>query len=188
MATQAAPSIWYGNHGPMPAVSTAEANMLVAPSAKPKPAPKTRPPRTRRKNITSIPPVPAPRGRRTASTADRTPSIATAFASIPPSAISARTTTSMSGRRMAKSIGASRLWPATAECSSTRRGHRFASNPTRLTTRIVAALRGFRRTALVAFERAARFTGRAVPARPSGFAEACGLMTALRAPSAHRST
>src|SRR5580693_7321884 len=90
--TQAQPNIWYGIHGPTPPVSKAEANSDVQPSAKPKPAPKTRPARTRMKNTVSIPAVPAPSGRSAASMADSTPSMARALASMPPSAISANTT------------------------------------------------------------------------------------------------
>src|SRR4029079_7429759 len=37
--TQAEPSIWNGNHGPTPPVSSADVNIVVAPSTKPKPGP-----------------------------------------------------------------------------------------------------------------------------------------------------
>ena len=60
--THAAPSIWKGSHGPTPPVMRADANRVVAPRTKPKPAPKTRPPRTSRKNTVSSPAVPAPTG------------------------------------------------------------------------------------------------------------------------------
>src|SRR5262249_54861869 len=63
MPTHAAPNIWYGSHGPTPPVSIAEANRDVQPSAKPNPAPYTRPPRMSRKNTISTPAVPAPSGR-----------------------------------------------------------------------------------------------------------------------------
>ena len=92
MPTQAAPNIWYGSHGPTPPVISAEENNVVQPRAKPNPGPKTRPARTSTKNTVSRPAVPAPSGRRAAPKADRTPSIATALASMPPSASSANTT------------------------------------------------------------------------------------------------
>ena len=37
--TQPDASIWNGSHGPSPPVSTAEANIVVVPSTKPKPGP-----------------------------------------------------------------------------------------------------------------------------------------------------
>ena len=96
MPIQAQPNIWYGIHGPTPPVSSADANSDVQPSAKPKPAPNTRPASTSRKNTVSMPAVPAPSGRSAALIADSTPSIASALASMPPSAISANTTASTS--------------------------------------------------------------------------------------------
>ena len=63
--------------GPTPPVTSADANSVVAPSTKPNPAPKTRPPRTSRKKTVSRPAVPAPSGRSAAPTAASTPSIAT---------------------------------------------------------------------------------------------------------------
>ncbi len=92
MPTKAQPNIWYGIHGPTPPVMSAEANSDVQPSVNPKPGPKTRPASTRTKNTVSTPAVPAPSGRSAALTADSTPSMARALESIPPSAISAKTT------------------------------------------------------------------------------------------------
>ena len=94
--TKAQPNIWYGIHGPTPPVISAEANSEVQPSVNPKPGPNTRPARTSTKNTVSMPAVPAPSGRRPAFTADSTPSMASALASMPPSAISANTTASTS--------------------------------------------------------------------------------------------
>src|SRR3984957_10068867 len=96
MPPHAQRNIWYGIHGPPPPVSSAEANSDVQPSAKPKPAPYTRPASTRMKNTVSMPAVPAPSGRSAALIADSTPSMASALASMPPSAISANTTASTS--------------------------------------------------------------------------------------------
>src|ERR1700722_1252515 len=92
MPPHAQRNIWYGSHGPTPPVSSAEANSDVQPSAKPKPAPYTLPASTRMKKTVSMPAVPAPSGRSAALIADSTPSMASAFASMPPSAISANTT------------------------------------------------------------------------------------------------
>ncbi len=96
MPIQAQPNIWYGSQGPTPPVSSADANRDVQPSANPKPAPNTRPASTSRKNTVSTPAVPPPSGRSAALIADRTPSIAMALASMPPSAIPANTTASTS--------------------------------------------------------------------------------------------
>ena len=70
---QAATSIWYGSHGPTPAVISADANSDVQPSTKPNPGPKTRPARISRKNTSSTPAVPADSTRRIALTALSTP-------------------------------------------------------------------------------------------------------------------
>ena len=79
---------------------------MVQPRAKPKPGPKTRPARTRVKKTVSMPAVPAPSGRRAAPRADSTPSMAMALASIPPSAISAKTTANTRTSRAPNMSGA----------------------------------------------------------------------------------
>jgi hypothetical protein len=106
MPTQALANIWYGIHGPTPPVIRADENRVVHPSTKPNPAPNTRPARIRRKNSVSMPAVPAPSGRRAAPMADSTPSMATALASIPPSATSAITTKTTTTSRTPKNSGA----------------------------------------------------------------------------------
>src|SRR5215469_13972804 len=127
MPTQAQPNIWYGIQGPTPPVSRAEANSDVQPSAKPKPAPKTRPARTRMKNTVSIPAVPAPSGRSAASMADSTPSMARALASMPPSAISANTT-SRTSTSSAPNISGGVSVDENAPGATTN-GHANASSP-----------------------------------------------------------
>ncbi len=139
--THAAPSIWKGSHGPTPPVMRADAKSVTAPWTNPNPAPKTRPPRTRRKKTVSSPAVPAPSGRRAAPTAESTPSIATALTSIPPSAISARTTASSSGRTRAKTSGASAEW-ARPDDGSTSSGQPNATSPARLTSATATVERG----------------------------------------------
>src|ERR1700722_1425580 len=106
MPIQAQPNIWYGIHGPTPPVSSADANSDVQPSANPNPAPNTRPPSTSRKNTVSTPAVPPPSGRIAALIAARTPSIAMALASIPPSASSANTTATTPSSSTPNSSGA----------------------------------------------------------------------------------
>lgn len=85
---------------------SAELTMVIAPSAKPNPAPNTRPPRISTKKISSNPAVPALSGRRIVPTAASTPSIARVRASIRPPVISARTTASTIGSTSANTIGA----------------------------------------------------------------------------------
>ena len=109
--TQAHPNIWYGIQGPTPPVMRAEANKVVQPRAKPKPGPKTRPAITRVKNTVSMPAVPAPRGRRAAPMAESTPSMAMALASMPPSAISEKTTASTRTSRAPNISGAMAVSP-----------------------------------------------------------------------------
>ena len=87
----AAPIIWNGSHGPTPPVTSAEANMPIAPRQKPKPGPSARPPRTTTIHIGSKPACPQPNGRSAAAAAASTPSSATPLASRPPSATSAST-------------------------------------------------------------------------------------------------
>ncbi len=103
-------SIWNGIQGPTPPVSSADANIVTEPRTKPKPGPSTLPLSTIRKNMGSRPAVPAPSGRSAAPTAARTPSMATALASMPLSAIVATTTATSSGSRAANSQGASAEW------------------------------------------------------------------------------
>src|SRR5690606_17076778 len=100
-----AASIWYGSHGPTPAVTSAEANSEVQPSTNPKPGPNTRPPRISRKNTSSIPAVPALAPRSTALLAVSTPRIARTRASSPPSVSSASATTSTTGSRTRNTNG-----------------------------------------------------------------------------------
>ena len=88
-------------------MSSADANTEVQPRTKPKPGPKTRPASTSRKNTVSIPASPAPSGRSAAFTADSTPSIASAFESMPPSVIEASTIATTNGSTSMKTNGAS---------------------------------------------------------------------------------
>ncbi len=78
-------------------MSSAEANIEIEPSRKPKPGPNTRPARISRKKTVSMPAVPAPSGRSAALIAARMPSIATVFASMPPSDSSAATSRTSNG-------------------------------------------------------------------------------------------
>ena len=56
MPTQAAQSIWYGSHGPTPAVISAEANSDVQPEHEAEArARRPGPPRISRKNVSSTP-------------------------------------------------------------------------------------------------------------------------------------
>src|SRR5579875_1603068 len=127
MATQAEPNIWYGSQGPTPAVSSADANMDVQPSAKPKPGPYTRPASTSRKNTISTPAVPASSGRSAALIADSTPSMASAFASMPPSATSANSTASTSTSSAPNISGGVSVEPNVP--GATTNGHRNATKP-----------------------------------------------------------
>ena len=115
MPTHADTSIWYGSHGPTPAVISAEANNDVQPSTKPNPGPNTRPARISRKNTSSTPAVPAERPRSSALTALSTPSTASTRGSMPPSPISASTTAITTGSSSRKRNGGS-----TRACSGTR--------------------------------------------------------------------
>ena len=125
--TQAHPNIWYGSHGPTPPVIRAEANMVVQPRAKPKPGPNTRPASTRVNSTVSIPAVPAPSGRRAAPRAERTPSMAMALASMPPSATWANTTASTRTSSDPNSRGA--MAPSPKEPGAMTKGQRKATNP-----------------------------------------------------------
>jgi hypothetical protein len=161
MPTQAAPSIWKGSQGPTPAVTSAEAKSVVHPKANPNPAPKTRPASTSRKNTSSTPPVPADRPRRTELIAVSTPSIASTLASMPPSATSASTTQTTTGRSARKTKGGSTL--------DVPGGTRTSSGQTNIIRPATEA------TASTATDR-----GR------SGTATADRLTVRLRAPSRHR--
>src|SRR5580658_352503 len=147
MPTQAQPNIWYGIHGPTPAVSSADANSDVQPSAKPNPAPYTRPASTSMKNTVSIPAVPAPSGRNAALIADSTPSMASAFASMPPSATSANTTASTSASS-APNISGGVSVDENAPGATTN-GHRNATNPRNDAIAIAAVARGRSRIAVL---------------------------------------
>src|ERR1700733_6518448 len=144
--TQAQPNIWYGIHGPTPPVSSAEANSEVQPSANPNPAPNTRPARTRMKNTVSMPAVPAPSGRSAALIADSRPSMASALASMPPSAISANTTASTSASSAPNISGGGSVEENVP--GATTNGHRNATNPRNEAMAIAAVDRGRTRIAL----------------------------------------
>jgi hypothetical protein len=116
--TQAETSIWYGSHGPTPAVTSADANSDVQPSAKPKPGPNTRPPRISRKNTSSTPAVPADRPRSTALQALSTPRIASVRGSRPPSENSASTTAITSGSSARNRNGGLSVSPSGSRTSS----------------------------------------------------------------------
>ena len=132
MPTQALANIWYGIHGPTPPVIRADENRVVHPSTKPNPAPNTRPARIRRKNSVSMPAVPAPSGRRAAPMADSTPSMATALASIPPSATSATTTITTTRSRTPKRMGAMAASPNRP--GATTKGQQKATAPSAVAT------------------------------------------------------
>src|SRR4051812_1782156 len=70
--TSAQPNIWYGIHGPTPAVMIADANSVVHPSTNPNAGPSARAASTSKKNINSTPAVPADNGRSAAPSADST--------------------------------------------------------------------------------------------------------------------
>lgn len=140
-------SIWNGIHGPTPPVSSADANIVTEPSTKPNPGPRTRPLSTIRKNIGSIPAVPAPIGRSAAPVAASTPSIATAFGPSPDSEIVAATTATRRTSRPAKSHGASCACALTREVGGARNGQQKATAPTALTRASASRERGPRRTA-----------------------------------------
>src|SRR5690625_1827650 len=141
--------IWNGSHGPTPPVSNAEAKIATHPRAKPNPGPKTRPASTRRKNTVSIPATPAPSGRSTASTAASTPRMASAFASMPPSDISASTTTITTGSSATNMNGASSESCVAEPSTRTSNGHTNIARPATDAIAIVMALRGPIRTACV---------------------------------------
>ncbi len=124
--TQPAASIWNGSHGPTPPVSNALPKSVSMPSTKPKPRPSTRPAGISKKNTGEAPDASMPSGRNAAPHAVRTASNAMAFASMPPSANSASTTTSSSGNTIANTQGAS---PVCAELApvalaGSKNGHR----------------------------------------------------------------
>src|SRR5881227_2573435 len=62
-ATQPAATIWNGSHGPTPAVRSADANNVTAPSTNPNPRPSTRPAGIIRKKTAVKPVAPPPSGR-----------------------------------------------------------------------------------------------------------------------------
>ena len=132
---------------------------MVHPSVKPKPAPKTRPARTRVKKIVSTPAVPASSGRSAAPKAESTPSMAIALASMPPSAIWARTTAKISTRRAANMSGAVVVSEKTP--GATTNGQKNAMKPTNDAITMVHLDRGPIRMA-----RAPRLIGRPPPRRP----------------------
>ena len=74
-----------------------------------------------------MPAVPAPSGRRAAPTADSTPSMAMALASIPPSATPAKTTASTSSSSAPNSSGAIVASPNVP--GATTKGQKKATNP-----------------------------------------------------------
>lgn len=141
-------SIWKGIHGPTPPVSSADANMVTDPSTYPKPGPSTRPLRTIRKNIGSMPAVPAPIGRSAAPVAASTPSMATAFGPSPDSEIVAATTATSRTRSPANSHGASWACALTCEPVPAKSGQPNPAAPVALTRPSAATERGPRRTAL----------------------------------------
>ncbi len=118
MPTHAATSIWYGSHGPTPAVTSAEANRLVQPSTNPKPGPKTRPPSTSRKKTSSTPAMPGEMARANALTALSTPRTASTRASRPPSLTSASTTATTIGSSARNRNGGSTRVPSGTRSSS----------------------------------------------------------------------
>ena len=118
MPTQAEMSIWYGSHGPTPAVISAEANNDVHPSAKPNPGPSTRPEMISRKKTSSTPESPGEIARVTALTALSTPSSASTRASRPPSVTSASTTATTTGSSARNRNGGSTRVPSGTLSSS----------------------------------------------------------------------
>ena len=108
---------------------SADTNRVSAPSTNPKPLPNTRPAGMRRKKTGSKPVTPL--GSRSAVPhAARTPSRATALESIEPSATSVMTMASSSGRRRAKTHGASLLWARfSVPSASMRNGQKKATSP-----------------------------------------------------------
>src|SRR3954447_16411499 len=155
---QADASIWNGSHGPTPAVTRADANRDVQPRTNPKPGPYTRPDSTKRKNTVSIPDVPAPSGRSAALTADRTPSIASAFESMPPSLNDASTTAIRIGSTNMKTNGASLVCPVVSDVTLTNSGQQNITIPARLAMTKISAVRGPTRTTEASRARAARDT------------------------------
>ncbi len=149
-------NIWYGIHGPTPAVINADANSVVQPRLKPNPGPSARPPMTSRKKISSTPAVPAPSGRSAAPIADSTPSSASALLSRPPSDTWARTTASTSSSNTPKMIGATLLAPS-VEPGLTKNGQKNDTTPNADAITSATVVRGPTRTALEGFT-----------ARPSG--------------------
>src|SRR5690606_25149225 len=143
---QPAPSIWNGSHGPMPPVSSAEANIVVLPSTNPNPGPCTRPASTSRKNIGSTPPTPAPSGRSAAPIAESKPRFACALVSIPPLDSSASTTASRPARIPTNTKGASVVWLGSWGGATTS-GHRYMARPAALTSASATAERARIRTA-----------------------------------------
>ena len=146
MPTQAEQSIWYGSHGPTPAVISAEAKSDVQPSTNPKPGPKTRPPRISRKNVSSTPATPGEMPRRIALAALSTPRTASTRGSRPPSLSSASTTAITIGSSPRKRNGGSTRSPVPARRSS---GQQSIISPANDATASTSAERGEMRTAAV---------------------------------------
>ena len=84
----------------------------------------------------SRPAVPPPKGRIAETTAARTPRIATALASIPPSVNWASTTASSSGTTITKSQGASVECATASDSGEAMSGHPKAMMPTLVVARI----------------------------------------------------
>src|SRR5690606_13753401 len=142
--TNAAANIWYGIHGPTPPVSSAEANSPVLPRMKPNAGPKTLPAKMIRKKTVSTPAAPAPNGRTAATTADSTPSIATARASMPPSESCTSTTAVTSGSSIANSQGPE-VVSVSAPPGATSSGQDVATRPKRAASATASAPRRRRR-------------------------------------------
>ncbi len=131
-------------------MSNALPNRVSAPSVKPNPRPNTRPAGISRKNTGDAPVTSPPSIRKAAPHAASTPSSAITFASMPPSEISASTTTSNNGSTTRKIHGAS-VACATPddEGRRNRNGQVNASTPTTLATTNDTVERGRNRIARV---------------------------------------
>ena len=87
-----------------------------------------------RKNTVSMPAVPAPSGRSALLIAARMPSIAMAFASMPPSDSSAMTRSTSSGMVAMKKSGASDVCATAVGATETNSGQVNIASPARLAT------------------------------------------------------
>ena len=142
MPTQAAPIIWKGSHGPKPPVSSAEVNMPTLPRQKPNPGPSARPPMMMMHQKGSIPAWPVPSGRRAATIAASTPSMAIALAPEPGVRIWLNATASTTGISSANTNGASAEWATAADSGAATNGQKKAARPTRDATASAATARG----------------------------------------------